>query len=39
MEVVTEIDYEQFRTAAEPAYERYADQYGSELLEGIRATE
>ncbi|WP_447043445.1 TRAP transporter substrate-binding protein [Vreelandella sp. H-I2] len=39
MEVVTEIDYEQFRAAAEPAYERYADQYGSELLERIRATE
>lgn len=39
MEVLTEINKDPFRKLAEASYSIYTDQYGSELVEKIRAVE
>ncbi|MCE8020947.1 TRAP transporter substrate-binding protein DctP [Halomonas sp. MCCC 1A11036] len=39
MQVIEEIDYEQFRAAVQPVYDRFAGEFNGDLLERIRNTQ
>ncbi|MFQ3788857.1 TRAP transporter substrate-binding protein [Halomonas sp. A29] len=39
MQVVEDIDYEQFRAAVQPVYDRFAGEFNGDLLERIRNTQ